>query len=138
MSFLRVNQGERTALVFQAHFFLACWNNSPQPFVWTATVDGIMKKIGRARAKLEAIKPGCTQPRGKKGDRDMSTHGNFSQSRPGPTVSFLTLTQRQRPSSILASLARPALATLQKGGGSGRFVCAEMDRMALPEKLSRK
>jgi hypothetical protein len=97
-----------------------------------------MKKIGRARAKLEAIKPGCTQPRGKKGDRDMSTHGNFSQSRPGPTVSFLTLTQRQRPSSILASLARPALATLQKGGGSGRFVCAEMDRMALPEKLSRK
>jgi hypothetical protein len=47
--------------------FLACWNNSSQPFVWTATVDGIMKKIGRARARLEAIKPGCTQPTGKKG-----------------------------------------------------------------------
>jgi hypothetical protein len=25
-----------------------------------------MKKIDRARAKLEEIKPGCTQPRGKK------------------------------------------------------------------------
>jgi transposase len=46
--------------------FLAAWNESPNPFVWTATVEGIMKKIERARAKLEGIKPGCTQPRGKK------------------------------------------------------------------------
>jgi transposase len=46
--------------------FLSAWNSSPKPFVWTATVEGIMKKIERARAKLEAIKPGCTQPRGKK------------------------------------------------------------------------
>jgi transposase len=46
--------------------FLAAWNGSPNPFVWTATVEDIMKKIERARAKLEGIKPGCTQPRGKK------------------------------------------------------------------------
>jgi transposase len=46
--------------------FLSAWNSRPKPFMWTATVDGIMKKIERARAKLEAIKPGCTQPRGKK------------------------------------------------------------------------
>ena len=46
--------------------FLGAWNSSPKPFVWTATVEGIMKKIERARAKLEAIKPGCTQPRGKR------------------------------------------------------------------------
>jgi len=46
--------------------FLAAWNENPKPFVWTATVEEIMKKIDRARAKLEAIKPGCTQPRGKK------------------------------------------------------------------------
>jgi len=46
--------------------FLAAWNESPKPFVWTATVEDIMKKIERARAKLEQIKPGCTQPRGKR------------------------------------------------------------------------
>ena len=46
--------------------FLATWNESPKPFVWTATVQDMMKKIQRARAKLEQIKPGCTQPRGKK------------------------------------------------------------------------
>jgi transposase len=46
--------------------FLAAWNESPKPFLWTATVDDIMKKIERARAKLEQIKPGCAQPRGKK------------------------------------------------------------------------
>jgi len=43
--------------------FLAAWNEKPNPFIWTAKVDDIMKKIERARAKLEAIKPGCTQPR---------------------------------------------------------------------------
>ena len=42
--------------------FLAAWNEKPDPFVWTATVEAIMEKIERARAKLEAIKPGCTQP----------------------------------------------------------------------------
>ncbi len=46
--------------------FLASWNLKPNPFIWTAKVEDMMKKIDRARAKLEEIKPGCTQPRGKK------------------------------------------------------------------------
>ena len=46
--------------------FLEAWNQQPKPFVWTAKVEDIIKKIERARAKLEEIKPGCTQPRGKK------------------------------------------------------------------------
>jgi transposase len=45
--------------------FLEAWNQKPKPFIWTAKVEDIIKKIERARAKLEAIKPGCTQPRGK-------------------------------------------------------------------------
>ena len=43
--------------------FLAAWNEKPRPFVWKATVEKIMQKIERARAKLEKIEPGCTQPR---------------------------------------------------------------------------
>ena len=43
--------------------FLAAWNEKPNPFIWTAKVETIMEKIERASAKLEAIKPGCTQPR---------------------------------------------------------------------------
>src|SRR3990172_1462117 len=46
--------------------FLAAWNQNPKPFVWTAKVEDIIKKIERARAKLEHLKPGCTQPRAKK------------------------------------------------------------------------
>jgi transposase len=46
--------------------FLGAWNQKPKPFVWRAKVEDIIKKIDRARAKLEQIKPGCTQPRGKK------------------------------------------------------------------------
>lgn len=46
--------------------FLAAWNDNPRPFVWTATVGEIMQKLARAREKLEAIKPGCTQPRQRK------------------------------------------------------------------------
>ena len=42
------------------------WNTKPKPFVWTATLDEIIKKIERARAKLEQIKPGCSLPEGKK------------------------------------------------------------------------
>ena len=45
--------------------FLEAWNQDPKPFVWTAKVEDIIKKIERARAKLEGIKPGCTVPRGK-------------------------------------------------------------------------
>ena len=43
--------------------FLAAWNTDPRPFVWTAKLEDILRKIERARAKLELIKPGCTQPR---------------------------------------------------------------------------
>ena len=43
--------------------FLSAWNKNPKPFVWTAKLEEILKKIERARAKLEAIEPGCTQPR---------------------------------------------------------------------------
>lgn len=38
--------------------FLQAWNESPRPFVWTATVEKIMAKVERARQKLEEIKPG--------------------------------------------------------------------------------
>ena len=46
--------------------FLEAWNQKPKPFIWTAKVEDIIKKIERARAKLEEVKAGCTQPRGKK------------------------------------------------------------------------
>jgi len=46
--------------------FLAAWNAKPKPFVWTATVQEIITKIERARAKLGQIKPGCSLPTGKK------------------------------------------------------------------------
>jgi hypothetical protein len=46
--------------------FLEVWNQQPKPFVWTAKVEDIVKKIERARGKLEEIKPGCSLPRGKK------------------------------------------------------------------------
>lgn len=46
--------------------YLAAWNENPRPFIWTATVGEIVKKLARARQKLETIKPGCTQPRRRK------------------------------------------------------------------------
>jgi transposase len=46
--------------------FLEAWNLKPKPFIWTAKVEDILQKLERARAKLEEIKPGRTQPRGKK------------------------------------------------------------------------
>jgi transposase len=46
--------------------FLDAWNDDPQPFVWTATVESIVEKLSRCRQTLEQIKPGCTQPRSKK------------------------------------------------------------------------
>jgi len=50
-------------LIAAIEAFLAAWNEDPKPFVWTATVEDIMAKIERARAKLEQMKPGCTLPR---------------------------------------------------------------------------
>jgi transposase len=46
--------------------YLAAWNESPRPFVWTASVEQIVKKLDRARQKLEEIKPGSTKPRQRK------------------------------------------------------------------------
>ena len=43
--------------------FLNAWNQDPQPFVWTATVESIQEKLARCRQTLEQIKPGCTVPR---------------------------------------------------------------------------
>ncbi len=47
--------------------FMHAWNEQPKPFVWTATVEDIIKRIDRARKKAEQIKPGSTLPRGRKG-----------------------------------------------------------------------
>jgi len=46
--------------------FMHAWNENPKPFIWTTTVEDIMKKIDRARAKAEQIKSGSTLPRAKK------------------------------------------------------------------------
>jgi len=46
--------------------FLARWNQNPQPFVWTATVDSIQEKLTRCRRTLEQILPGCTTPQSRK------------------------------------------------------------------------
>lgn len=45
--------------------FMQAWNENPKPFIWTASVGQIIEKIGRARVKMEQIKPGSTVPRGK-------------------------------------------------------------------------
>jgi transposase len=50
-------------LVQAIEAFLAAWNENPRPFVWTAKLEDILQKIERARAKLESIHPGSTQPR---------------------------------------------------------------------------
>jgi len=46
--------------------FLSEWNQSPRPFVWTATVDSILAKLARCRQTLERIQPGCTVPKTRK------------------------------------------------------------------------
>jgi transposase/transcriptional regulator with XRE-family HTH domain len=46
--------------------FLDAWNDNPQPFVWTATVESIMEKLSRCWQTLEKIQPGCTLPRSRK------------------------------------------------------------------------
>jgi transposase len=46
--------------------FLTAWNDDPKPFIWTATVEEMIEKIGRARAKMEQLQSGSTLPRGKK------------------------------------------------------------------------
>ena len=46
--------------------FLRAWNQNPKPFVWTATVESIQKKLNRCRQTLEQIQPGCTKPKTRK------------------------------------------------------------------------
>ena len=46
--------------------FLEAWNEQPKPFVWTATVESICRKLSRCRQTLERIQPGCTLPRRRK------------------------------------------------------------------------
>jgi transposase len=46
--------------------FLKAWNQDPQPFVWTATVESIQEKLKRCRRTLEQIQPGCTSPKSRK------------------------------------------------------------------------
>ena len=46
--------------------FLKAWNEAPQPFVWTATVENIMAKVERARQRLDEIKPGWFQRKRRK------------------------------------------------------------------------
>ena len=48
------------------HAFLKAWNQDPRPYVWTATVESITKKLSRCRRTLEKIQPGCTSPRSRK------------------------------------------------------------------------
>ncbi len=51
--------------------FMRAWNKNPKPFIWSATVEDIVKKIDRARVKMEQIKPGSTQRREKKKPVDL-------------------------------------------------------------------
>jgi len=53
--------------------FLEAWNENPNPFVWTATVDSIQEKLNRCRQTLEQIQPGCTRPRGRKAKKNLSS-----------------------------------------------------------------
>jgi len=53
--------------------FLDAWNSDPKPFVWTATVESIMKNLSHCRQTLEQIQPGCTQPRTRKPKNQLSS-----------------------------------------------------------------
>jgi hypothetical protein len=35
--------------------FLAAHNQDPKPFVWTASIDAILEKVGRRKAVLETV-----------------------------------------------------------------------------------
>ena len=60
-SFLSVDD-----LIAAINEFLATWNEKPRPFVWTATVESIVAKLGRCRQTLEQIQPGCTATESRK------------------------------------------------------------------------
>jgi len=46
--------------------FLEVWNENPQPFVWTGTVESIDGEALAVVQTLEQIQPGCTLPRQRK------------------------------------------------------------------------
>lgn len=48
-------------LVQAINEFIDNWNGEPRPFVWTASVESILKKMDKCRDALEDIEPGCTQ-----------------------------------------------------------------------------
>ena len=53
--------------------FLDAWNEDPNPFVWTATVQAIQEKLARCRQTLEQIQPGCTAPRSRRATKPLSS-----------------------------------------------------------------
>ena len=53
--------------------FLNTWNESPKPFVWTATIESIQAKLAKCRQTLEQIKPGCTAPRARRRKKRMAS-----------------------------------------------------------------
>jgi transposase len=53
--------------------YLGTWNENPKPFVWTATVESIVEKLSRCRQTLEKIQPGCTLPRSRKRENQLSS-----------------------------------------------------------------
>lgn len=50
--------------------YLAVWNKNPKPFIWTATVESIVKKLAGCKQTLETIQPDCTLPRSRKTRRN--------------------------------------------------------------------
>ena len=42
-------------LIAAIEAFLAAHNNDPKPFVWTASIDSILAKVGRCKAVLETV-----------------------------------------------------------------------------------
>ena len=48
-------------LVQAINEFIDSWNAEPRPFVWTASVESILKKMDKCRDSLEDFEPGCTQ-----------------------------------------------------------------------------
>lgn len=47
------------------HEFIESWNESPRPFVWTASVESILEKMKKAKRTLEKIETGCTSSKRK-------------------------------------------------------------------------
>ncbi|MHB1544508.1 MAG: hypothetical protein ACYCS1_09765 [Gammaproteobacteria bacterium] len=58
---------------------LEVWNEDPQPFVWTATVECIEAQLTQCRETLEQIKPGFTAPRVRHTKKHMQNNAWTSQ-----------------------------------------------------------